>query len=125
MGNLDYMRAYCAQRPLRRPGLMRTIYLSYKLDALTLVSQSAFAQSNSQSSKDICAWHGAGACSKWANDADADNKKNGITDESVTLSKPRHIDITADRAYVVVPATYSYKEKGRWLRSPARYGRWL
>src|ERR1022692_2472645 len=47
------------------------------------------------------------------------------TDESVTLSKPRHIDITADRAYVVVPATYSYKEKGRWLRSPARYGRWL
>ena len=63
-------------------------------------------------------WHGAGACSKWANDADADNKKNGITDESVTLSKPRHIDITADRAYVVVPATYSYKEKGPPVTEP-------
>jgi hypothetical protein len=40
------------------------------------------------------------------------------TDESVTLSKPRHIDITADRAYVVVPATYSYKEKGTLVKEP-------
>jgi hypothetical protein len=43
---------------------------------------------------------------------------NGITDESVTLSKARHIDITADRAYGVVPATYSYKEKGTLVKEP-------
>src|SRR5262245_37653690 len=54
-------------------------------------------------------WHGAGACAKWISDFDADSKKNGITDESVTLSKPRHVDITGDRAYVVIPADYSYK----------------
>jgi hypothetical protein len=58
-------------------------------------------------------WHGPGACSTWADAFDADAKKNGITDGKVALGKPRHIDITADRAYVVVPASYSYKQKGK------------
>ncbi len=58
-------------------------------------------------------WHGAGACSTWMNDFDADAKKNGITDGMVTLSKPRHVDISGDRAYVVVPANYTYKKKGK------------
>jgi hypothetical protein len=57
-------------------------------------------------------WHGAGACSKWMDDYDADAKKNGITDGIVTLGTPRHIDVTADRAYVVVPANYTFKKKG-------------
>ncbi len=61
-------------------------------------------------------WHGAGACSNWANDFDADAKKNGITDGIVTLSKPRHIDITADWAYVVVPADYSFKKNGKVMK---------
>ena len=61
-------------------------------------------------------WHGAGACSKWMTDFDADAKKNGITDGVVTLGAPRHVDITTDRAYVVVPANYSYKANGK----PAR-----
>jgi ketosteroid isomerase-like protein len=58
-------------------------------------------------------WHGPGACTKWMNDYDADAKKNGITDGLVTLSAPRHVDVAADHAYVVVPATYAFKEKGR------------
>jgi opacity protein-like surface antigen len=58
-------------------------------------------------------WHGAGACSTWANDYEADAKKNGITDGVVTLGTPRHIDITSDRAYVVVPASFTYKQKGK------------
>ena len=61
-------------------------------------------------------WHGVGACSNWANDYDADAKKNGITDGIVTLSNPRHIDITADRAYVVVPANYTFKKKGKQVK---------
>src|ERR1017187_4496668 len=61
-------------------------------------------------------WHGAGACSKWMNDFDADAKKNGITDGIVTLSNPRHIDITADRAYVVLPADYVFKKKGKEVK---------
>jgi ketosteroid isomerase-like protein len=61
-------------------------------------------------------WHGAGACSKWANDYDADAKKNDITDGIVTLGKPRHIDVAGDRAYIVVPANFTYKEKGKPMK---------
>jgi hypothetical protein len=57
-------------------------------------------------------WHGAEACLKWMNDYDADAKKNGITDGVVTLSTPKHIDVTADRAYVVIPSDYTFKQKG-------------
>ena len=58
-------------------------------------------------------WHGAGACTKWMNDYDADAKKNGITDGIVKLGPPRHVDVSADRAYVVVPADYTYNKKGK------------
>ena len=58
-------------------------------------------------------WHGPGACAAWANDFDADAKKNGIPDGKVTLGKPRHVDVSGDRAYVVVPASYAYKLKGK------------
>lgn len=58
-------------------------------------------------------WHGAGACAKWTDDYDADAKKNGIIDGGVTLGTPRHVDVTADRAYVVVGANYKYKQNGK------------
>jgi hypothetical protein len=61
-------------------------------------------------------WHGAGACSKWANDFDADAKKNAITDGVVKLGNASHIDINADRAYVVVPADYTFKMKGKEVK---------
>lgn len=59
------------------------------------------------------AWHGTGACAHWMSDYDADAKKNGITDGQVTLKTPRHVDIVADRAYVVVSANYAYKRQGK------------
>ena len=58
-------------------------------------------------------WQSATACADWANDFDAFNKKNGITDPVATFGKPRHVDITGDRAYVVIPASYAYKLKGK------------
>ena len=58
-------------------------------------------------------WHGPGAFSKWFADYDADAKKNGVTDGKVTNDKPRHVDITGDRAYVVAPAHYTYKQNGK------------
>ena len=61
-------------------------------------------------------WHGAGACATWAKDFDADAKKNGVTDGVVALGKPRHVDVSGDRAYVVVPASYSYKVKGKRMK---------
>jgi ketosteroid isomerase-like protein len=59
------------------------------------------------------AWQGPTACADWANDFEADSKKNGITDQVVKLAKPRHVDVTGDRAYVVVPANYAYKKRGK------------
>ena len=56
-------------------------------------------------------WHGAGGCAKWMTDYDADAKKNSITDGHVTLGTPKHVNVAADRAYVVVPADYTYKEE--------------
>jgi hypothetical protein len=58
-------------------------------------------------------WHGTGACAKWLSDFDADAKKNGITDGVVTLGKASHVDINSDYAYVVVPANYTFKQKGK------------
>ena len=59
------------------------------------------------------AWQGTGACSAWANDYDSWARKNGVTDGKVTLGDPKHVDITADRAYVVVPANFSFKQNGK------------
>jgi hypothetical protein len=61
-------------------------------------------------------WNGAGACSKWMNDYDADARKNGITGGIVTLGNPLHVDVTAGRAYIVVPASYAFKQKGKQVR---------
>lgn len=59
------------------------------------------------------AWQGPTACADWANDFEANAKKDAITDSVVTLAKPRHVNVSADRAYVVVKADYKYKQKGK------------
>lgn len=58
-------------------------------------------------------WHGAGAFSKWMSDYDLDAQKNKITDGVVTFGKPTHVDVSGDRAYVVMPADYAFKQNGK------------
>jgi hypothetical protein len=58
-------------------------------------------------------WHGEGVCSKWVADLEVYNKKIGLTDGVVTLKKARRLDVAADRAYVVVPADFKFKENGK------------
>lgn len=60
-------------------------------------------------------WHGAGACSQWMKDYSASNQKAGITGGKVTLGVPRHVVVTGDRAYVVLPATFSFKLKSEMV----------
>jgi hypothetical protein len=64
-------------------------------------------------------WHGPTACADWSNAYDANAKKNGITDGFVTLGSPWHVDVTADRAYVVVPVKYAYKQYGKPVIEPS------
>ncbi len=61
-------------------------------------------------------WHGSGACAKWLSDFDADAKKNDITDGVVKLGKASHVDVNDDYAYVVTPANYTFKQKGKTVR---------
>lgn len=60
--------------------------------------------------------HTWNSCGQWATAFDADAKKNGVTDGKVTITAARHLDITGDRAYVVVPASYSYKQNGKPMK---------
>ena len=65
-------------------------------------------------------WRGAQAFKSWSTDLDADAKKRGITEPMVTLSAPTRVESTADQAYVVVPAVYSFKERGVAMREAAQ-----
>jgi ketosteroid isomerase-like protein len=66
------------------------------------------------------AWHGAKAFQSWAAALDADSKMNGITEPMVTISDPTRTETHGDHAYVVVPAVYSFKQKGVAMREAAQ-----
>lgn len=65
------------------------------------------------------AWSGSNACKQWSDDYADDAKKNGVTEPSVTLGRPRHLDVSGDRAYVVMPAAYDYKQNGKPMKEAA------
>ena len=58
-------------------------------------------------------WQGSAACADWASAYAADAKKSGVTDGVVTLGKPWRVDVTGNRAYVVVPTTFTYRDHGK------------
>jgi ketosteroid isomerase-like protein len=64
-------------------------------------------------------WHGAGTCAKWAGDFQVFIKSAQITSPAVVVGKPRHIDVAGEAAYVVAPATFSYRQKGKPLKESA------
>src|SRR6187397_119770 len=66
-------------------------------------------------------WRGAKALQTWAADLEADAKKKGITDQKVTISAATRVESTADAAYVVVPAIYTFKEKGVAMSETAQF----
>jgi ketosteroid isomerase-like protein len=58
-------------------------------------------------------WHGPTACADWFKGLVAYNEKSGITDGVATLGAPWTVDVTGDRAYVVAPAAYTFKQHGK------------
>ena len=64
-------------------------------------------------------WHGAGACSNWQKDYDAYLQKNGMTDVSGTIGRPRQLLITGDHAYAVVPTTFAFTKNGKPVKVTA------
>ncbi|SRR5258706_3514015 len=59
------------------------------------------------------AWQSANSCMDWAQGLAAADKKDGITNEAVTLGKAWHVAVTGDHGYAVYPTHYSYKLKGK------------
>lgn len=64
-------------------------------------------------------WHGPSACSNWQKDYDAYLQKNGMTDVTGTIGKPRQLLIAGDRAYAVVPTTFGCKRNGKPVKITA------
>jgi ketosteroid isomerase-like protein len=64
-------------------------------------------------------WHGAGTCAAWMGVWDADAKAKGITAASVVAARPRHLDVSGDRAYVVLPVTYTTTMKSKTKKETA------
>ena len=64
-------------------------------------------------------WQGANAFAAWGADLQKDSKAGGLTDESVTLGKVTDEIVSGSEAYVVIEATFAYKQKGVAMREPA------
>lgn len=67
------------------------------------------------------AWAGATSFADWGRDFGTFSQKQGDTEPFVKLGKPKHIDVTDDRAYVVIPATFSFKEHGKKIVEKGSY----
>jgi ketosteroid isomerase-like protein len=58
-------------------------------------------------------WQGPTACRDWYRDVLVAGAREGASEYVVTLGEPRHVDVTDDRAYVVIPATMTFKVHGK------------
>jgi hypothetical protein len=65
-------------------------------------------------------WRGAKAFQAWSTTLESVSKQAGITDQKVTISAPTRTESSGDSAYVIVPAVYTYKEKGVDMREAAQ-----
>lgn len=57
-------------------------------------------------------WRGPNAFQAWMAALDADAKQKGLDVPKVTLGKVTRVETSGDDAYVVVPATYTFTQKG-------------
>ena len=58
-------------------------------------------------------WQGPTATEDWHRDVMVAGEREGATDYFVTLGEPWHVDVTGDSAYVVVPATMTFRVHGK------------
>jgi hypothetical protein len=65
-------------------------------------------------------WRSTPAFKAWATDLDGDSKKRGVTDQAVAITAPTRVEASGDQAYVVVPAIYTFKERGVAMREAAQ-----
>jgi hypothetical protein len=55
-------------------------------------------------------WQGPTASDDWYRDVLTEGEHVGASGYQITLGEPRHVDVTADNAYVVVPAIMTLRD---------------
>lgn len=60
-------------------------------------------------------WQGPTATQDWYRDVLIEGKQHGASDYFVTVGEPLHNNVTGDSAYVVVPATMTFKVHGKQI----------
>ena len=58
-------------------------------------------------------WHGASAATDWYREVLVEGEHLGAEGYQVTISEPQHADANGEAAYVVVPATMSFRLRGQ------------
>jgi hypothetical protein len=65
-------------------------------------------------------WSGREAFDRWVADQHAEALALGRTSEKVSIGRTRRAEISGTNAYVIVPATYSYTQKGVAMAEPSQ-----
>ena len=58
-------------------------------------------------------WQGPTASDEWYRDVLTEGEHLGASGYNIALGEPRHVDVTGDYAYVVVPATMTFDLRGQ------------
>jgi hypothetical protein len=58
-------------------------------------------------------WQGPRAAEDWWTDVLSEGEHLGASGYRIALGEPRHVDVTGDYAYVVVPATMTFQVRGQ------------
>ena len=66
------------------------------------------------------AWHGGSAFKDWLADLEKDAKAHEQTDQKLAISRTVRAQVDGDTAYVVMAATFTYKEKGKKMVEPGQ-----
>ena len=67
-------------------------------------------------------WQGPTACQDWYREVLKEGEHAGAGDYFIALGEPSHVDVAGESGYVVVPATMTFKVRGRQItQSGATY----
>src|SRR5205809_8128626 len=65
-------------------------------------------------------WSGPNAFDSWLSDLGKAEAARGATGGQVAIRPPTREVVSGDRAYVIAPSSYTYKQKGQTLRAIAQ-----
>jgi ketosteroid isomerase-like protein len=66
-------------------------------------------------------WQGPTAAEDWWRDVLTEGEHLGASGYHINLGDPRHVDVTGDYAYVVVPATMTFNHQGKQVTQTGSY----